>query len=183
VAGLLALMLLTDARRGARTGPHGELVPLAVQDRLRWDAALIDEGVALITDSLARTPIGPYQLQAAIAAVHAEAPDDAGTDWAEIAALYDLLGRVAPNPMVTLNHAVAVGRHEGPRAGLALLAPLHADRRTARHHRLHAVRGHLLELVGDTDAARAAYQEAARLTSSLPERRYLEGRAAALPLE
>jgi RNA polymerase sigma factor (sigma-70 family) len=181
VAGLLALMLLTDARRAARTDEDGRLVPLAEQDRLRWDAGMIDEGVALITDSLARTPVGPYQLQAAIAAVHAEAADDDTTDWAQIAALYDVLGRIAPNPMVTLNHAVAVARCDGPQAGLDMLAPLHADRRTARHHRLHAVRGHLLELAGDPAAARAAYREAARLTSSLPERRYLEGRAAALP--
>ncbi|MCW2717436.1 MAG: polymerase subunit sigma-24 [Pseudonocardia sp.] len=177
VAGLLALMLLTDARRAARTGPGGTLVPLAEQDRSRWDAAQITEGVALITGSLAHTPMGPYQLQAAIAAVHAEAESDAATDWPQIAALYDLLGRIAPNPMVTLNHAVAVAKVDGPLAGLDMLAPLDADPRVARGHRLHAVRAHLLESAGDHRAARAAYREAARRTSSMPEKRYLETRA------
>jgi predicted RNA polymerase sigma factor len=180
VAGLLALMLLTDARHPARTRPDGTLVPLADQDRARWNRAFIQEGVALITDTLARAPLGPYQLQAAIAAVHDEAASAADTDWAEILALYELLERMAPNPMVTLNHAVAVAMVRGPRAGLDLLAALDADDRLAGHHRLAAVRGHLLEMAGDHAAARACYQAAARRTTSLPERRYLESRAARL---
>jgi predicted RNA polymerase sigma factor len=180
VAGLLALMLLTDARRPARTRPDGSLVPLADQDRARWNRAFIEEGVALITDTLARAPLGPYQLQAAIAAVHDEAASTADTDWAQILALYGLLERVAPNPMVTLNHAVAAAMVHGPRAGLDLLGPLDNDERLAGHHRLAAVRGHLLEMAGEDAAARACYQEAARLTTSLPERRYLESRAARL---
>jgi RNA polymerase sigma factor (sigma-70 family) len=180
VAGLLALMLLTDARRPTRTRPDGTLVPLADQDRARWNRAFIQEGVALITDTLARAPLGPYQLQAAIAAVHDEAASAADTDWAEILALYELLERMAPNPMVTLNHAVAVAMVRGPRAGLDLLAALDADDRLAGHHRLAAVRGHLLEMAGDHAAARACYQAAARRTTSLPERRYLESRAARL---
>jgi RNA polymerase sigma factor (sigma-70 family) len=179
VAGLLALMLLTDARRPARTRPDGALVPLAEQDRGTWDAAAIREGVALITETLASAPIGSYQLQAAIAAVHTEAERPEDTDWPQILALYELLARVAPNPMVTLNHAVALAMVHGPGAGLELLATLDADERMARHHRLHAVRAHLLELAGDVDAARAGYREAARLTTSLPERRYLDGRASA----
>jgi RNA polymerase sigma factor (sigma-70 family) len=180
VAGLLALMLLTDARRAARTGTEGELVPLSEQDRTQWDTAMIDEGVALITDALARTVLGPYQLQAAIAAVHDEAPDAAGTDWPQIVALYELLARVAPNPMVQLNHAVAVAMVDGPRAGLDLLGALDGDERVAGHHRLDAVRAHLLELDGDVEAARAAYRAAARHTTSIPEQRYLDGRAARL---
>lgn len=180
VTGLLALMLLTDAHRAARTGPAGELVPLAEQDRSRWDRAAISEGVALVTEALTWSPPGPYQVQAAIAAVHAEAPSAAGTDWRQIVALYRLLARIAPNPMVTLNQAAAVAMVDGPRAGLALLAPLDADERTAGHHRLAAVRAHLLELAGQRAAARAAYLAAARGTTSLPERRYLEVRAARL---
>jgi RNA polymerase sigma factor (sigma-70 family) len=180
VAGLLALMLLTDARRPARTRSDGTLVPLADQDRGRWNRAFIREGVALITDTLARAPLGPYQLQAAIAAVHDEAASADDTDWAEILALYELLERIAPNPMVTLNHAVAVAMVRGPRAGLDLLGALDADDRLAGHHRLAAVRGHLLEMAGDHAAARACYQAAARRTTSLPERRYLESRAARL---
>ncbi|MEH0843361.1 DUF6596 domain-containing protein [Micromonospora sp. CPCC 205711] len=180
VAGLLALMLLTDAHRAARTGPNGELVPLAEQDRGRWDRAAIDEGVALVTEALTWSPPGPYQLQAAIAAVHAEAPSTAETDWPQIVALYRVLAAVAPNPVVTLNQAAAVAMVDGPRAGLALLAPLDADERVAGHHRLAAVRAHLLELAGETDAAREAYREAARRTTSVPERRYLELRAARL---
>ncbi|WP_446218103.1 RNA polymerase sigma factor [Micromonospora sp. IBHARD004] len=180
VTGLLALMLLTDAHRAARTGPAGELVPLAEQDRSRWDRAAIEEGVALVTEALTWSPPGPYQLQAAIAAVHAEAPSAAETDWRQIVALYRLLARIAPNPMVTLNQAAAVAMVDGPRAGLALLAPLDADERTAGHHRLAAVRAHLLELAGERAAARAAYRAAARGTTSLPERRYLEVRAARL---
>ncbi|MER7330505.1 MULTISPECIES: DUF6596 domain-containing protein [unclassified Micromonospora] len=180
VTGLLALMLLTDAHRAARTGPAGELVPLAEQDRGRWDAAAIAEGIALVTEALTWSPPGPYQLQAAIAAVHAEAPSAELTDWPQILALYRLLARIAPNPMITLNQAVAVAMVDGPRAGLALLAPLDADDRTAGHHRLAAVRAHLLELAGEPRAARAAYLAAARGTTSLPEQRYLELRAARL---
>ncbi|RKN31784.1 RNA polymerase sigma factor [Micromonospora musae] len=180
VTGLLALMLLTDSHRAARLGPGGELVPLAEQDRTRWDRAAVEEGVALITDSLTWSPPGPYQLQAAIAAVHAEAPSAAETDWPQILALYRLLARIAPNPMVTLNQAVAVAMVDGPRAGLAMLAPLVEDERTAGHHRLAAVRAHLLELAGEPGPARAAYLAAARGTTSLPEQRYLELRAARL---
>jgi RNA polymerase sigma factor (sigma-70 family) len=180
VAGLLALMVLTEARRAARTGPAGELVPLAEQDRGQWDRAAIAEGVDLITRTLSTGPIGPYQLQAAIAAVHDEAATADDTDWPQILALYELLTRLAPNPVVTLNHAVATAMVKGPAAGLAMLAELDRDPRLAEHHRLHAVRAHLLELDGDTDAAREAYREAARRTSSRPERRYLETRAARL---
>ncbi|MGB2568961.1 RNA polymerase sigma factor [Micromonospora citrea] len=180
VAGLLALMLLTDAHRSARTGPGGELVPLAEQDRDRWDRAAITEGVALVTEALTWSPPGPYQLQAAIAAVHAEAPTARQTDWRQIVALYRVLATLAPNPMVTLNQAAAVAMVDGPRAGLALLAPLDADDRVAGHHRLAAVRAHLLELAGEPAAAREAYLLAARRTTSLPEQRYLELRAARL---
>jgi RNA polymerase sigma factor (sigma-70 family) len=180
VAGLLALMLLTDARRPARTGPDGALIPLAEQDRTRWNHAAIEEGVALISATLVRAPLGPYQLQAAIAAVHDEAARAQDTDWPQIVALYRLLERLAPNPVVTLNHAVAVAMVDGPQAGLARLEPLDDDERMVRHHRLHAVRGHLQELAGDDEAARASYRTAARRTTSLPERRYLEARAARL---
>ncbi|MEH0823892.1 MULTISPECIES: RNA polymerase sigma factor [unclassified Micromonospora] len=180
VAGLLALMLLTDAHRAARTGPDGELVPLAEQDRGRWDRDAVAEGVGLVTEALTWSAPGPYQVQAAIAAVHAEAPTAEDTDWRQIVALYRVLARVAPNPMVTLNQAVAVAMVDGPRAGLALLATLDTDDRTAGHHRLAAVRAHLLDMAGDRTAARAAYLAAARATTSLPERRYLEVRAARL---
>jgi RNA polymerase sigma factor (sigma-70 family) len=178
VAGLLALMLLTDARRAARTTADGSLVPLAEQDRGCWNAVEIAEGVALVTDALAYAPLGPYQLQAAIAAVHAEAAEASETDWPQIVALYRLLERVAPNPMVTLNYAVAVAMADGPAAGLALLATL--DDALAESHRLVAVRAHLLELAGDDGAACAAFREAARRTTSLPEQRYLEERAGKL---
>jgi RNA polymerase sigma factor (sigma-70 family) len=180
VAGLLALMLLTDARRLARTGPHGELIPMAEQDRSRWDAALIAEGVALITGALPRGPTGPYQLQAAIAAIHDEAPTAEATDWPQITALYELLMRISDNPVVTLNHAVAVAMARGPRAGLDLLGKLEADQRIAADHRLHAVRAHLLEMAGDRVAARAAYLVAARRTLNLPQQRYLHAQAARL---
>jgi RNA polymerase sigma factor (sigma-70 family) len=180
VAGLLALMLLTDARRPARTGSDGGLIPLAEQDRSRWDRELIDEGVALVTGALARAPLGPYQLQAAIAAVHAEARRAEDTDWPQILALYELLERISPNPMVTLNHAVAVAMVRGPGPALDLLETLNGDARMAGHHRVDAVRGHLLEMAGDRTAALASYRSAARRTISLPERRYLEARAAAL---
>jgi RNA polymerase sigma factor (sigma-70 family) len=180
VAGLLALMLLTDARRPARARADGSLVPLAEQDRSRWDAAAIAEGTALVEATLARAPLGPYQLQAAIAAVHDEAARSEDTDWPQILVLYELLERLAPSPVVTLNHAVALAMVRGPRAGLELLATLDSDGRLAGHHRLDAVRAHLLELAGDPAAARDAYRAAARRTTSLPEQRYLEGRAARL---
>ena len=180
VAGLLALLLLTDARRPARTRADGSLVPLAEQDRSRWDAGAVAEGVDLVTGTLARAPLGPYQLQAAIAAVHDEAARAEDTDWPQILVLYELLERVAPSPVVTLNHAVAVAMVRGPRAGLELLATLDGDDRLAGHHRLDAVRAHLLELAGDRQAAREHYRAAARATTSLPEQRYLESRAARL---
>jgi predicted RNA polymerase sigma factor len=180
VAGLLALMLLTDARRPARTGPAGELVPMAEQDRGRWDADEIAEGVALITTALPRGPIGPYQLQAAIAAVHDEAPAAEATDWPQIVALYELLMRISGNPMVALNHAVAVAMVQGPRAGLGLLEQLTGDERVAEDHRFHAVRAHLLEMTGDIAAAHAAYLAAAERTTSLPHQRYLHARATRL---
>ena len=178
VAGLLALMLLTDARRRARARPDGALVPLAEQDRQLWNRGEIDEGVALISASLAEAPIGPYQLQAAIAAVHDEAPSTEATDWPQIVALYDLLARIAPNPMVALNQAVAIAMVDGPRAGLARLDALADDERIAGGHRLEAVRAHLLEMDGDSAGARASYLAAAMKTTSVPERRYLETRAA-----
>jgi predicted RNA polymerase sigma factor len=181
VAGLLALMLLTDARRPARGRPDGSLVPLAEQDRSLWNAESIRDGVAIITETLSRARLGPYQLQAAIAAIHDEAARAEDTDWAEVVALYEMLARIAPNPMVTLNQAVAVAMVDGPQAGLDLLATLDADERMAGHHRLHAVRAHLQEKAGDIAAARASYRRAARGTTSLPEQRYLEGRAARLP--
>ena len=177
VAGLLALMLLTDARRPARTTPDGRLVPLAEQDRGRWNREAIHEGVALVTGALAGGALGPYQLQAAIAAVHDEAPRAEDTDWAEVVGLYRLLERIAPSPIVTLNHAVALAEVEGPQAGLDLLGTLDADDRMAGHHRVDAVRAHLLEQAGDTEGARAAYQLASRRTTSRPEQRYLESRA------
>ena len=180
VAGLLALMLLTDARRAARTGPAGELIPLAEQDRSLWDRDAIAEGVELVTRTLASARLGPYQVQAAIAAVHDEAPTADDTDWLQILALYDVLASLAPNPMVTLNQAVARAMVLGPEAGLELLATLDDDERMADHHRLHSVRAHLREMAGDTEAARAGYLEAARRTASRPEQRYLEARASRL---
>ena len=182
-AGLLALMLLTDARRAARTAPDGALIPLAAQDRSRWDAAKIAEGIALITHALACAPIGPYQLQAAIAAVHDEAPDIERTDWRQILALYDLLATLEPGPMVTLNRLVAVAMVHGPHAGLRELAKAEAEPALSGHHRLAAVRAHLLDLAGDRTAAHDAYALAARRTLSLPEQRYLEARAAATDVE
>jgi predicted RNA polymerase sigma factor len=167
-------MLLTDARRLARTRADGALVPLAEQDRGRWDRAAIAEGVALVSRSLAAAPLGPYQLQAAIAAVHDEAGRAEDTDWRQILGLYRLLERIAPGPMVTLNRIVAVAMVHGPQAGLARLEA--AEAALAGHHRLHAVRAHLLEMTGDAQAARDEYRIAARLTLSIPERRYLEAR-------
>jgi RNA polymerase sigma factor (sigma-70 family) len=178
VAGLLALMLLTDARRPARTAQDGvSLVPLAEQDRSRWDRAKIDEGAALVTAALAQGTTGPYQLQAAIAAVHDEAETMDDTDWPQILGLYDLLELAAPNPFTTLNRAVAVGLVHGPRAGLDLLDTLQQDKRMANHHRLFAARAHLLELAGDPAEAAQAYAQAARLSTSTPERRYLATQA------
>jgi RNA polymerase sigma factor (sigma-70 family) len=180
IGGLLALMLLTDARRAARTRSDGSLVPLADQERARWNREYIAEGVAMITETLTRATIGPYQLQAAIAAVHDEAERAEATDWPQILVLYELLETIAPNPMVTLNHAVAVAMVHGPQAGLELLRTLDADGRMTGHHRLDAVRAHLLEMAGDPVGARSSYLAAARRTTSLPEQRYLEGRAARL---
>jgi RNA polymerase sigma factor (sigma-70 family) len=180
VTGLLALMLLTDARRPARTRPDGSLVPLAEQDRAAWDEAQIAEGTALISAALPVGEVGPYQLQAAIAAVHDEATTMAGTDWPQILALYDLLELVAPNPFTTLNRAVALAMVHGPAAGLAALATLAGDKRMAQHHRLFATRGHLRELAGDAVASAADYLQAARRATSVPERRYLAGQAARL---
>jgi RNA polymerase sigma factor (sigma-70 family) len=182
VAGLLALMLLTDARRAARTRRDGSIVPLAEQQRELWNTAQIEEGVALVTRTLGSTPIGPYQLQAAIAAIHDEARTAVETDWPQILALYEVLERVSPGPVVTLNRAVAVAMVDGPRAGLALLGTLDSDNRMAHNHRLEGVRGHLLELAGDPVGARAAYRRAARMTRSVPEQRYLALRAARLLL-
>jgi RNA polymerase sigma factor (sigma-70 family) len=178
VAGLLALMLLTDARRPARTGPDGELIPLAEQDRQRWDRAAIEEGIALLTATLPRGDAGPYQVQAAIAAVHDEAERVEDTDWPQIAALYGVLERMSDNPMVTLNSAIARAMVDGPAAGLALLDAL--AERLAGHHRLHAVRAHLLEMAGDVAGAAAEYRLAAGRTASVPEQRYLLMRAAKL---
>jgi RNA polymerase sigma factor (sigma-70 family) len=181
VAGLLALMLLTDARRPARTGPDSGLIPLAEQDRSRWNREYIQEGIAFVSDALARAALGPYQLQAAIAAVHAEAPRSKDTDWPQILALYEVLERISPNPMAALNRAVAVAMVRGPRAGLDLLETLAQDDHLANHHRLEAVRAHLLEMAGDLAGARASYRTAARRTTSIPEQRYLEARANRLP--
>jgi RNA polymerase sigma factor (sigma-70 family) len=181
VAGLLALILLTEARRDARTREDGSLVPLAEQDRGRWNREFIAEGVALTTETLSRrTRLGPYQIQAAIAAVHDEAPSAEETDWPQILALFQLLETIAPGPMVTLNRVVAVAMVNGPQAGLEVLAPLEADERMARHHRLHAVRAHLLEMAGRPGEALESYRTAARYATSAPEKRYLETRASAL---
>jgi RNA polymerase sigma factor (sigma-70 family) len=180
VAGLLALMLLTDARRTARTSADGSLVPLAEQDRTWWDRGLIEEGLGLVRHTLRNARVGPYQVEAAIAAVHAEAATAAETDWAQVVALYRVLSRLDPNPMVTLNEAVAVGMAEGATAGLAVLRGLDGDERMAGHHRLHAVRAHLLEMAGEKATARTEFDAAARLTTSVPEQRYLRERAARL---
>jgi RNA polymerase sigma factor (sigma-70 family) len=180
VAGLLALMLLTDARRAARTGPQGELIPLDEQDRTLWDRRLIAEGVALVSDALSRGSIGSYQLQAAIAAVHDEAARVEDTDWPQILALYGLLKRMSDNPMVALNHAIAAAMVHGPVVGLELLAALDADARVGGHYRLDAVRAHLLEMAGDHERAIAHYRAAAERTTSIPERNYLTTKAARL---
>jgi RNA polymerase sigma factor (sigma-70 family) len=180
VTGLLALMLLTHARRAARTTEAGDLVPLAEQDRSRWDRELIEEGTELVKVALAGPALGPYQVQAAIAATHADAPTAAQTDWRQVAALYLILSRIAPNPMVTLNRAVAVAEVDGPAAGLAILSTLEGDDRMAGHHRLLSVRAHLLERNGDLAGAYDHYRRAARATASLAEQRYLESRASRL---
>jgi RNA polymerase sigma factor (sigma-70 family) len=177
VAGLLALMLLTDARRGARTGPDGSLIPLAEQDRRRWDRNTIAEGVAIIEATLPVAKPGPYQLQAAIAAVHDEAADARATDWPQILALYDVLAALAPGPIVALNRAVAIAMVRGPAAALAELDAAAGDPALSGHHRVDAVRAHLLDELGDGDAAREHFLRAAQRTRSLPERRYLLARA------
>jgi RNA polymerase sigma factor (sigma-70 family) len=180
VAGALALMLLTHARSPTRVDTAGDLVPLAEQDRSRWQRDLITEGVELLERTLPRGQVGRFQLQAAIAAVHAEAVTYKETDWLQISLLYDMLSRVAPGPAVTLNHAVAVAMAHDPAAGLAMLEPLLDDPAMQRHHRLFAVRGHLLDLNGDADAAKEHYRIAARLTTSMPEQRYLHRKLARL---
>ena len=180
VAGLLALMVLTDARRAARTGPSGELIPLDEQDRSLWDQRLIAEGVALISKTLSKGSIGVYQLQAAIAAVHDEAARSEDTDWPQIHALYDVLRGLQDNPMVALNHAIAAAMVHGPAAGLELIAALDADPRIRGHYRLDAVRAHLYEMAGDYDRALAHYRAAATRTTSIPERNYLTTKAARL---
>jgi RNA polymerase sigma factor (sigma-70 family) len=181
IAGLLALMLLTDARRPARTGPHGELIPLPEQDRTSWDTALITEGTELITAALPVGPVGPYQLQAAIAAIHDEAEDHDTTDWPQITALYQLLLTITDNdPVVALNHAVAIAMTDGPRTALTLLDTLHADPRISAGHHLPAVRAHLLEMTGDHAAAVEAYHTAAARTTNTAQQRYLYTRAARL---
>jgi RNA polymerase sigma factor (sigma-70 family) len=180
VAGLLALMLLTDARRLARAGPDGQLIPLDKQDRTQWNRAAIDEGIALVTEALSKGAVGSYQLQAAIAAVHDEAESADKTDWPQILALYGLLRRMSDNPMVTLNYAIAAAMVHGPAAGLELLSTLDADDRLAGHYRLDAVRAHLLEMAGDRQSAIAHYRAAASRTASMPERYYLTSQAARL---
>ena len=180
VTGLLALMLLTDARRAARAGPSGELIPMAEQDRGLWNSAFIAEGVQLITRALQEGRPGPYQLQAAIAAVHDEAPSVEATDWAEIVALYEVMLQASDNPVVQLNHAAAVGMARGPGAGLELMDRLAGDPRLAADHRLHAARAHLLESAGDLARARDAYLAAADRAPNLAQQRYLRTQAARL---
>ena len=180
ITGLLALMLLTEARQPARTDPDGALVPLAEQRRDRWDQAMIEEGRALLSSALGRTPPGPFQVQAAIAALHSEARHATQTDWPQILALYDVLARISPGPVVRLNRAVAVAMVHGPQAGLQLLDALNGDQRMAHTHRVDAIRGHLLERADEPGGAEAAYRRAAAHTDNLAERRYLLARAAGL---
>ncbi|MFE3759429.1 RNA polymerase sigma factor [Nocardia tengchongensis] len=180
VAGLLALMLLTDARRAARTGPGDMLIPMAEQDRTLWDRTQIAEGVALVTAAMSRNKPGPYQIQAAIAAVHDEAPTPDATDWEQILALYTLLDQMSENPMVTLNRVVALAMARGVATGFALLEQLRTDRIFAEHHRFAAVEAHLAELAGDLELAAVQYRSAAHRTLSEPERRYLVTKAARL---
>ena len=181
VTGLLALMLLTDARRPARAGPDGEVIPMAEQDRRLWNSASIREGVELVTHALGQGQPGPYQIQAAIAAVHDEAASAADTDWAQIVALYEVLLHSATNPVVELNYAVALAMAQGPAAGLAVIDALSTDARIADDYRLHSVRGHLLEMSGDLAGAREAYLAAAQRTPNLPHQRHLNARAARMP--
>jgi RNA polymerase sigma factor (sigma-70 family) len=181
LTGLLALMLLTDARRPARTAPNGDLIPMEDQDRSRWRHEDIAEGTALVTAALQQGAPGPYQIQAAIAALHDEAAEAAATDWPQIVALYEVLVGMSHNPMVRLNHAVATAKASGPEAGLALLADLADDPRLRADHRIHAVRAHLLLELGDSTAARRAFDEAAALTTNLAQRRYLAAKARNLP--
>jgi predicted RNA polymerase sigma factor len=183
VTGLLALMLLTDARREARVGADGDLIPLAEQDRAKWNRRAIDEGVALVSDALPRGSVGPYQLQAAIAAVHDEAARPEDTDWPQILALYGLLEQMSDNPMVRLSRAIAVAMVQGPQAGLERLSALERDGSLRGHHRVFAVRAHLLEMAGDRAGAIENYRSAAERTASLPEQRYLLTRAARLAQE
>jgi predicted RNA polymerase sigma factor len=180
VTGLLALMLLTDARRAARTGPEEELIPLTKQDRTLWDQSEISEGTDLLTAALSKGSVGLYQLQAAIAAVHDEAARSEDTDWPQILALYELLKRVSPNPIVTLNHAIAAAMVYGPSKGLELLRTLDTDTRFSDHYRLDAVRAHLLEMAGDYESAVKHYRIAAGRTTSIPEQNYLMTQAARL---
>jgi predicted RNA polymerase sigma factor len=180
VTGLLALMRLTDARRAARSGPNGELIPLDEQDRSLWNREAISEGVALISSALPSGAVGEYQLQAAVAAVHDEAEKPEDTDWGQILALYTVLKRMTENPMVAVNHAVAAAMVHGPQAGLELLAPLEKDERLQSGHRLETVRAHLLERAGDLIAAEQLYRAAALKTTSVPERNYLIMKAARL---
>jgi RNA polymerase sigma factor (sigma-70 family) len=180
VAGLLALMLLTDARRAVRVAPDGSVVPLSEQDRGAWDRDLIAEGVGLLSHALRHTPLGPYQLQAAIAAIHDEAPSTEATDWPQILGLYTLLEKIAPSPIVALGRAVALAMVSGPEAGLRVVSRLEDDRVLAKHHSLLAVRAHLSELAGETDQARDLFLAAARRTTSEPEKRYLERKARSL---
>jgi len=177
VAGLLALMLLVDARRAARTTSSGELIPLDRQDRTLWNAGMIAEGTQLVTEALGSGSVGPYQLQAAINAVHNAAASTRATDWTEIVDLYELLEQVSANPMIRINRAIAVGMAKGPDAGLALLDAVPIDDPIHRHHRAIAVRGHLLELAGRRDEAADAFRQAARLATNLPEKRHLQKRA------
>jgi RNA polymerase sigma factor (sigma-70 family) len=178
VTGMLALMLLTHARRAARVTPGGDLVSLTEQDRAQWDRPMIEEGVAMLTGALKNTTVGPYQLQAAIAAVHAEAPTAQDTDWSQILELYELLEHASPNPNVTLNRAIALAMVRGPEAGLSVLSELEAGGELDGHHRLESVRAHMLEMAGDRSGAVDGYRRAAQMTRSVPERRYLESRAA-----
>jgi RNA polymerase sigma factor (sigma-70 family) len=180
VGGLLALMLLVHARHRARTAPDGSLVPMAEQDRSLWDRGAIAEGIALVTAALPRGPTGPYQIQAAIAAVHDEAESAEATDWPQIAALYGVLLRLDDNPVIALNHAVAVSMVAGPRAGLELVRRLGADSRVNADRRFYAVRGHLLEKAGDPAAALEAYRAAARVATNIQQQRYLNRQVARL---
>src|SRR5262249_44951032 len=177
VSGLLALMLLTDARRAARSGGSGELIPLDEQDRTLWDQRLIAEGMTSLSPALARGEMGMYQVQAAIAALHDQAPRAEDTDWPAILNYYGLLMELTDNPMIALNRAIASAMVHGPAKGLELLKALDADRRIAGHYRLDAVRGHLRERLGDFGQAIAHYRAAAERTSSIPERDYLTAKA------